>query len=64
VINNNAYKITNPHERLLASVLIKFTDIVESVSEQLAINWLCDYIYEVCVRISENYSKVILSLII
>lgn len=33
VINKNSYKITNPYERLLASVLIKFIDVVDSVSE-------------------------------
>jgi hypothetical protein len=33
VIAKNSYKISHQHERLLATVLIKFVDVVESVSD-------------------------------
>lgn len=32
-IQKQGYKITHPYERLLASVLIKFVDVVETVSD-------------------------------
>ena len=54
------YKINHPYERYLAASLIKFVEVVQQVTDQLALNWLCDYIYDICTKVSESYTKVIL----
>ena len=53
------YKINHPYERYLAASLIKFVEVVQQVTDQLALNWLCDYIYDICTKVSESYTKVI-----
>ncbi len=53
----NGFKITHPHERVLAIALLRFPEILEAVVDDLAINKLCDLIYDVCVRLSEGYAK-------
>ncbi|CAD8197844.1 unnamed protein product [Paramecium pentaurelia] len=54
---DNKFKITHPHERHLAAQLLRFVDVLQSVTDQLAINWLCDYIYDICVKIAEAYNQ-------
>lgn len=51
------YKITHKDERDLAALLIKFMDILHESSTELAINKLTDFIYELCVKVQENYKK-------
>ncbi len=51
------YKITHPDERNLAAMLIKFYDVLNDSIEELAINKITDFIYEICVKVQENYKK-------
>ena len=51
------YKITHKDERDLAALLVKFMDILYEASTELAINKLTDFIYELCVKVQENYKK-------
>ncbi|CAD8070514.1 unnamed protein product [Paramecium sonneborni] len=53
----NKFKITHLHERHLAVQLLRFVDVLQSVTDQLTINWLCDYIYIICVKIGEAYNQ-------
>ena len=45
------FKITHPDERNLAAMLIKFYDVLNESVEDLAINRVTDYIYEICVKV-------------
>ena len=38
-------------------MLIKFFDVLHDSSEQMAINRITDYIYEIAVKVQENYKK-------
>ena len=57
LINTGGWKITHPHERLLALTLLKFPETLEAATEELAINRICDFIYDVSVKIAEGYNK-------
>ena len=49
--------ITHPDERNLAAMLIKFYDVLNDSVEELALNKVTDFIYEICVKVQENYKK-------
>lgn len=51
------FRITHPEERNLAAMLIKFYDVLNDAVDELAINKVTDYIYEICVKVQENYKK-------
>lgn len=51
------FKITHIDERNLAAMLIKFYDVLNEAIEELAINKITDFIYEICVKVQENYKK-------
>jgi len=57
LVQSTPWKITHPHERVLAFTILKFPETLESASEDLAINKLCDFIYDVAVKIAEGYTK-------
>ena len=48
--------ITTPHERALALLLCRFPDILDTVVDELALNKLCDLLYEISVKYSEFYN--------
>jgi arginyl-tRNA synthetase len=51
------FRVTHPDERNLAAMLIKFYDVLNDSVEELAINKVTDFIYEICVKVQENYKK-------
>jgi arginyl-tRNA synthetase len=51
------FKITHPHERFLAMSLIRFPEVLNTVSDELNIHKLCDYIYDISVKVAEGYRK-------
>ena len=51
------FKITHPDERNLAAMLIKFYDVLNEAADELALNRVTDFIYEICVKVQENYKK-------
>lgn len=52
------FVITHPDERNLAAMLIKFYDVLNDSVEELALNKVTDFIYEICVKVQENYKKI------
>lgn len=38
-------------------MLIKFFDVVNDSAEEMAINKITDYIYDIAVKVQENYKK-------
>ena len=38
-------------------MLIKFHDVLNEAAEELAVNKITDFIYEICVKVQENYKK-------
>lgn len=54
---NKPYRITHPDERVLAAMLIKFYDVLNDSVEELAINKITDFIFDICVKVQENYKK-------
>ncbi|KAL4510853.1 hypothetical protein ABPG72_005007 [Tetrahymena utriculariae] len=57
IIQTQGFKITHPQERIIASLLIKFPDVLDQVTEDLAINRLTDYMYDLACRVAEGYRK-------
>jgi arginyl-tRNA synthetase len=51
------FKITHPHERLLAVLVSKFPETIDQVIDELEIHKLCDFIYNLAVKIAEGYAK-------
>jgi arginyl-tRNA synthetase len=51
------FVITHPDERNLAAMLIKFYDVLNDAVEELALNKMTDFIYDICVKVQENYKK-------
>lgn len=51
------FKVSHPHERILAQMLVRFPDLLSLVVNDLKINLLCEFIYSICVRFNEGYNK-------
>ena len=45
------YVVTHPDERVLAGMLIKFFDVIQDSAEEMAINKVTDYIYDIAVKV-------------
>lgn len=57
IAQEKPWRITHPDERILAGMLIKFFDVINDCGEELALNKITDYIYEIAVKVQENYKK-------
>jgi arginyl-tRNA synthetase len=57
LLQKGGFKITHPHERLLAMTILRFPEVMDTVVSELAIHKLCDFIYDVAVKIAEGYNK-------
>jgi len=57
LLNKGGFKITHPHERHLAMSLLRFPEVIDTVTDELNIHKLCDFIYDVSVKVAEGYSK-------
>lgn len=55
--SEKGFKISHPHERLLCMLILKFPENLDQTIDELAINKLCDLIYNVSVKVAEGYSK-------
>mmetsp|Transcript_23317 Transcript_23317/g.20217 ORF Transcript_23317/g.20217 Transcript_23317/m.20217 type:complete len:132 (-) Transcript_23317:90-485(-) len=51
------FKITHDHEKVLAMALLRFPEVIKTVTEELNLHKLCDYVYDVAMKISEGYKK-------
>lgn len=38
-------------------MLIKFFDVMNEATDDLSLNKITDFIYEICVKVQENYKK-------
>ncbi len=56
-LTDKGFKITHPHERLLAAILVKLPETIDLIIDELDIHKLCDLIYNLAVKVSEGYSK-------
>ena len=56
-LREGEFKFTNEYERYLGCSIIKFVDVIQSACDLLAINWICDYTYDLATKISECYNK-------
>jgi arginyl-tRNA synthetase len=45
------FVITHPDERNLAAMLIKFYDVIYDAVDELALNKVTDFIYDICVKV-------------
>jgi len=57
LLQKGGFKITHPHERQLAMSLSRFPEVIDTVTDELNIHKLCDFIYDVSVKVAEGYSK-------
>ena len=53
----SGFKITHPHERLLAAILVKLPETIDLIIDELEVHKLCDLIYSLAVKVAEGYSK-------
>lgn len=54
---SKGFKITHPHERLLAGLLVKLPETIDNIIEELEIHKLCDLLYNLAVKVGEGYAK-------
>lgn len=54
-LQSTEFVFTDEYEKILARHLVKFTETVESVVDELMINKLCEYLYSLSVKIAEAY---------
>jgi arginyl-tRNA synthetase len=57
LIKTKEIKVTEKKEKLLLIQLIKLNDVLDEVLTDLALNKLCDYVYNVAVKFSEFYEE-------
>ena len=52
------FEFTDEYEKVLAGHLVKFTETIEYVaSDKLALNHLCNYLYNLATKVSAGYKK-------
>ena len=49
------FQITHEAEKELINILVKFSDIVETITVELEIHKLTDFLYALAVKLSESY---------
>ena len=54
---NSDFLFTIPSEKTLALAICRFPDVLETVVEELALNKLCDLLYDISTKFSEFYTK-------
>jgi arginyl-tRNA synthetase len=57
LLDKEGFKISHSHERLLAMTILRFSEVLDTVSTDLAIHKLCDFVYDISVKIAEGYNK-------
>jgi len=57
LIKNKDIVITEKKEKLLLIQLTKLNDVMDDLLDDLAINKLCDYVYNVATKFSEFYDE-------
>lgn len=50
------FKFTHPQERAIARHLAKFDEVIETVADQMNLNKLCEYLYQLSAKIAESYA--------
>lgn len=53
----NPIKIEHEKELKLAKVLIKFPDVIDRVTKDLSLHYLCEFVYEICTTFTEFYDS-------
>lgn len=56
-LKKDEFKFTDDYERVLARHLIQFVDMIDYVQSNLALNFLCNYLYLFAKKISSGYKK-------
>jgi arginyl-tRNA synthetase len=56
-LSKGGFKITHPHERYIAISLLRFPEVIQTVTDELNIHKLCDFIYDIAIKIAEGYNK-------
>ena len=52
------FKFTDEYEKVLAGHLVKFSETIEFVvSDKLALNFLCNYLYGLATKVAKGYKK-------
>lgn len=51
------FEFTHEQERLVARHLVKFSEALEIVVDQLTLNRLCEFVYDLASKIAESYPK-------
>lgn len=57
VARKNPIKIEHEKELKLAKVLIKFPDVIDRVTKDLSLHYLCEFVYEICTTFTEFYDS-------
>lgn len=57
MVKEKPFRITHPEERVLAGMLIKYYDTVHESVDDLALNKMTDFIYDISVKVQENYKR-------
>ena len=56
-IKNQSFEFTDDNEIVIARHLAHFSEVIEMVTDQLKLNLLCNYLYELATKVAESYSK-------
>lgn len=56
-LKKGEFKVTHPFENYLAMAVLRLPEVINVVVKELAIHKLCDYVYNLAVKISEGYGK-------
>ena len=48
---------TDEHEKILARHIVQFSETIIYVSENLALNFLCKFLYDLATKVAEGYNK-------
>lgn len=56
-IREGDYEFTDENEKVLASHVTNFMDMIIYVQENLALNFICDYLYNLAKKVSSGYKK-------
>lgn len=56
-IRKGEFKFTDDYEKVLARHIVQFVDMIEYVQQNLALNFICNYLYHFSKKIASGYKR-------
>lgn len=56
-LRKEEFQFTDEYEKVLAKHIVQFVDMIDYVQENLALNFICNYLYNLSKKVASGYKK-------